>query len=249
MRLVRILHEGAVRCGVAEDDEVRLLTGDFFESWQFQESIPFERSRLLAPVAPSKVVCVGINYLKHGHEMGHATPEEPVIFMKPPTSVIGPGAAIHVPPGFDSADYEAELAVVIGRRTHRVTAEVAGGHILGYTCGNDVTNRVVQRKDGQWTRAKGYDTFCPLGPWIVPEIDAAGVGIECYLNGQLRQSANTREMTFGPLEIVSFVSGVMTLLPGDVILTGTPAGIGPMRRGDTVEVRIEGIGSLVNGVV
>lgn len=249
MHLVRMLHEGAVRHGFANEDSVKLIAGDPFSSWELDDAMPFERSRLLAPVAPSKVVCVGINYREHGAEMGHELPDEPVIFLKPPTAVIGPGMDIRIPAGFETVDYEAELAVIIGRRTHAVTPEIARGHILGYTCANDVTNRIVQRKDGQWTRAKGYDTFCPLGPWIEAEVDPVGLRIESYVNGELKQSANTSDMIFKPFELVSFISHVMTLLPGDVVLTGTPAGIGPMRSGDTVEVRIESVGSLVNTVV
>ena len=249
MHLVRMLHEGAVRHGFASEDSVKLLAGDPFSSWELDDVMPFEHSRLLAPVAPSKVVCVGVNYREHCAEMGHELPDEPVIFLKPPTSVIGPGMDIRIPAGFECVDYEAELGVIIGRRTHAITPEMARDHILGYTCGNDVTNRIVQRKDGQWTRAKGYDTFCPLGPWIEAEIDPMGLRIESYVNGELRQSASTSDMIFNPFELVSFISRVMTLLPGDVVLTGTPAGIGPMKHGDTVEVRIENVGSLVNTVV
>jgi len=227
---------------------VRLIEGDLFGAWEPGETV-VRAPRLLAPVAPSKVVCVGINYLLHGREMGHEMPEEPVIFLKPPSAVIGPDDAIRVPDGFDTVDHEAELAVLIGRRTRSVTSGAASDHILGYTCANDVTNRVVQRKDGQWTRGKGYDTFCPLGPCIVVGVDPTALDIACLVNGEVRQSANTREMIFGPLELVSFISRVMTLEPGDVVLTGTAAGVGPMKRGDMVEVRIEGIGSLVNALV
>src|SRR5574340_1224357 len=181
--------------------------------------------------------------------MGHDLPEEPVIFLKPPTAVIGHGGEIRIPSGLGSVDHEAELAVVMGRRTHNVSPTEAPAHILGYTCANDVTSRVLQKRDGQWARAKGFDTFCPLGPWVETDVDPLGVKVESYVNGELRQSAPSSDMIFNPFELVSFISGVMTLLPGDVVLTGTPPGIGPVVPGDVVEVRIEGIGSLLNRVV
>ncbi len=249
MRIVRVHYDGDVRYGLADDSMVTLISDEPFAAWEADGMVALPQAQLLSPCVPTKVVCVGINYREHAREMGHALPEEPVIFMKPPTAVIGSGAEIHVPAGQSSVDYEAELAVIVGRRTHRVSAEDAPAHILGYTCANDVTDRVYQKRDGQWTRAKGFDTFCPLGPWIETDVDPRDLAIESYVNGELRQSARTSDMIFDPFALVSFISTVMTLLPGDVVLTGTPSGIGPMVSGDTVEVRIEGIGSLINHVV
>jgi 2-keto-4-pentenoate hydratase/2-oxohepta-3-ene-1,7-dioic acid hydratase in catechol pathway len=249
VRIVRIFQDEDVRYGLADESSVTLISDEPFAAWEAEGVVPLPNAQLLAPVVPTKVVCVGINYRGHAKEMGHAIPDEPVIFLKPPTAVVGQGAEIHVPPGLDAVDYEAELGIVIGRRTHRVSPEQAAAHVLGYVCANDVTSRELQRKDGQWTRAKGFDTFCPLGPWVETDVDPDDLAIECLLNGEVRQSARTSDMIFGPFELVSFISGVMTLLPGDVVLTGTPGGIGPMVRGDTVEVRIEGIGGLVNKVV
>jgi 2-keto-4-pentenoate hydratase/2-oxohepta-3-ene-1,7-dioic acid hydratase in catechol pathway len=205
-------------------------------------------AEFLAPVVPTKVVCAGLNYRTHIKEMGHELPDEPVIFLKPSTSVVGPGATIELPPKVGRVDYEAELAVVIGRRTHRASPELARANILGYTCGNDVTARDLQKTDGQWTRAKGFDTFCPIGPWVETDVDPADLQLECYVNGTRRQSARTSDMVFDVYDLVSFASQIMTLVPGDVVLTGTPGGIGPLAAGDTVEVRIEYVGSLTNVV-
>ncbi|MCX7848101.1 MAG: fumarylacetoacetate hydrolase family protein [bacterium] len=205
---------------------------------------------LLAPCEPHKIICVGVNYHDHAQELGHSIPASPLLFLKPPTSVIGPGEAIVYPPYWTQrVDYEAELAVVIGWRARRVKPEAAGEVIFGYTCLNDVTARDVQRQDGQWTRAKSFDTFCPLGPVIARGVDPSALRIECRLNGQVRQSSSTARMIFGVRELVSFASHVMTLEPGDVLATGTPAGVGPMQPGDVVEVEIEGIGCLRNSVV
>lgn len=248
MRVVRIFHEEDVRYGLADDSMVTLISDEPFAAWEPEGVIPLPHAQLLAPAVPTKVVCAGINYRAHAKEMGHQLPEDPVIFLKPPTSVIGHGAEIRIPDGFDTVDYEGELAVVLGRRTHNISAEEAPAHILGYSCANDVTNRVLQKKDGQWTRAKGFDTFCPLGPWVETDVDPRDLQIETFVNGELRQSSRTSEMIFNPFQIVSFISHVMTLLPGDVVLTGTPMGVGPVASGDAVEVRIEGIGSLVNRV-
>jgi 2-keto-4-pentenoate hydratase/2-oxohepta-3-ene-1,7-dioic acid hydratase in catechol pathway len=207
-----------------------------------------ETAELLSPVVPTKIVCVGINYTGHAAEMGHDLPHEPVIFLKPPTSVNHPNHSIDVPGGVGRVDYEAELAAVIGRRTHMASADEARQNVLGFTCANDVTARDVQRQDGQWTRAKGFDGFCPLGPWVETDIDPGALDIEARVNGQVRQQANTSQMIRDPFEIVSFASSVMTLVPGDVVLTGTPSGIGALETGDIVEVWIEGIGTLSNTV-
>jgi 2-keto-4-pentenoate hydratase/2-oxohepta-3-ene-1,7-dioic acid hydratase in catechol pathway len=249
MRVVRIFQDEDVRYGLADESTITLISDEPFAAWEAEGVVPLPAAQLLAPVIPTKIVCCGINYRGHAKEMGHDLPEEPVIFLKPPTSVIGHGAEIRIPDGMDTVDYEAELGIVIGRRTHKVSAEDAQSHILGYLCGNDVTSRPLQKKDGQWTRAKGFDTFCPLGPWVETDVDPTDLAVEAYVNGERRQSGRTSDMIFGPYELVSFVSRVMTLLPGDVVLTGTPQGIGPMVRGDVVEIRIEGIGSLINRVV
>ncbi|MDP2299089.1 MAG: fumarylacetoacetate hydrolase family protein [Coriobacteriia bacterium] len=249
MRVVRVFQDEDVRYGLADESSVTLISDEPFAAWEPEGVVSLPHAQLLAPVVPTKVVCAGINYREHAREMGHAIPDEPVIFLKPPTSVIGHGAEIRIPPGLESVDYEAELAVVLGRRTHRASPAEVSAHVLGYLCANDVTSRVLQRKDGQWTRAKGFDTFCPLGPWVETDIDPRDVRIQSLVNGEIRQDARTSDMIFDPFELVSFVSHVMTLLPGDVVLTGTPAGIGAVVAGDVVEVRIEGIGSLINRVV
>ena len=249
MRVVRVFQDEDVRYGLADESAVTLISDEPFAAWEPEGVVALPQAQLLAPVVPTKIVCAGINYRAHAAEMGHAIPDEPVIFLKPPTSVIGHGAEIRVPRGLGTVDHEAELAVVLGRRTHKVSPEDAQGHILGYLCANDVTSRALQKKDGQWTRAKGFDTFCPLGPWVETDFDPSDAVIECYVNGQLKQHSRTSDMIFDPLRLVSFVSHVMTLLPGDVVLTGTPSGVGPLVPGDVVEVRIDGIGSLINRVV
>ncbi|MBS3956085.1 MAG: fumarylacetoacetate hydrolase family protein [Clostridiales bacterium] len=249
MRVVRLLADGDCRWGLADNTTVTLISDEPFARWEREASIALASAELIAPVAPTKVVCVGVNYRAHAEELGHVVPDEPVLFLKPPTAVSGPGCAIRIPPGVGRVDYEAELGVVIGRRTRHATLEDAAANILGYVCANDVTARDLQRTDGQWTRAKSFDGFCPLGPWIETDADPADLLVESYVNGERRQSSRTSDMIFSVHEIVSFVSGVMTLVPGDVILTGTPAGVGPLASGDTVEVRIEGVGSLVNPVV
>lgn len=205
---------------------------------------------LLAPCQPTKIVAVGQNYAAHAAEVGGSVPAEPLLFLKPPSAVIGPNMAIAYPHHLSrQVDYEAELAVVLGRQAYRVRPEEAAQYILGYTCANDVTARDLQKRDGQWTRSKSFDTFCPLGPWIVAGLDASDLAIRCRVNGQLRQDGRTADMVFGVHELVAFVSAVMTLLPGDVILTGTPSGIGPLEPGDRVAVEIEGIGTLENHVL
>jgi len=249
VKLVRFRHGSRIATGAVEGEFVRPLQGTFFENpVPTGEEVPVTDLRLLAPVLPSKVVCVGRNYVEHAIEMDSDVPEEPLLFLKPSTTVIGPGDYIPYPSASSQVDHEGELAVVIGRLARRVPAEEAGKFILGFTCGNDVTARDLQRKDGQWTRGKGFDGFCPLGPWIETELDPGDLAIECRVNGERRQWARTSQLTFGSAELVEYVSAVMTLLPGDVIMTGTPAGVGPMRVGDTVEVEIEGIGVLANEV-
>lgn len=247
MRVVRLLFDGDCRYGLTDGTSVTLLSDEPFAAWESEGVLPLSEAHLLCPVTPTKVVCVGLNYRNHIAELGHDVPAEPVIFLKPSTAVIGPEQPIVLPPGVGRVDHEAELGVVIGRRTHRVSPEGARESVLGFTCANDVTAREIQAIDGQWTRAKGFDTFCPIGPWVAG-VDPADLLVECLVNGEVRQQARTSDMLFDAFELVSFASHVMTLVPGDVILTGTPGGIGELHGGDTVEVRIEGIGSLVNPV-
>jgi len=213
------------------------------------ETISFKEVKFLSPTRPSKIVGVGLNYRAHAEEMGKPLPEEPLIFLKPSTAVISNKMKIVLPRESERVDYEGELAVVIGRRCRKVSPEEAADYILGYSCFNDVTARDLQRKDVQYTRAKSFDTFAPYGPWINTEIDPVGLKIETRVNGEVKQRGNTEDMIFSPFELVSFISRIMTLLPGDVITTGTPPGVGPLNPGDRVEVEIEGIGILINYVV
>ncbi|NLU81580.1 fumarylacetoacetate hydrolase family protein [Rhodococcus sp. HNM0569] len=212
-------------------------------------SWPLADVRLLAPILATKVVAVGKNYAAHAEEMGGAAPEDPVIFLKPSTSIVGPGAPIVLPPSSERVDYEGELAVVIGRPCKDVPAAKALDVVLGYTVANDVTARDQQKSDGQWTRGKGYDTFCPLGPWIETSLDASDLDVKTELDGVVKQSSNTGLLLHDVPKIVEWVSAVMTLLPGDVILTGTPEGVGPMTDGQSVSVSVSGIGTLMNPVV
>ena len=208
-------------------------------------------AKLLAPVEPSKIVCVGLNYHAHVQASFSAenAPEYPLVFLKPPSAIIGPDDGIVHPPQSERVDYEAELGVVIGKKATKVTLEDAEKYIFGYTCVNDVTARDLQKKDGQWSRAKGFDTFCPVGPWIVTELNFRDVLVEGIHNGEIKQSGRTSQMIFDIPFLVSYISSVMTLYPGDLISTGTPSGIAPMKPGDSIEVRVEGIGSLINKMV
>ncbi|MEX0833349.1 MAG: fumarylacetoacetate hydrolase family protein [Actinomycetota bacterium] len=250
MRLVRFRFGDRIATGVAADDQIRVLGGTFFENpVPTGEEVPIADVRLLAPVLPSKIVGIGLNYHAHAEEFGQPIPEEPLLFLKPATSVIGPGDPIPLHPLSERVDYEGELAVVIGRLARRLDEESAAKAILGYTCGNDVTLRDLQSKDDQWTRAKAFDGSNPLGPWIETDLDPANLALETRVNGEVRQSSRTSDLAVGPAELISFISMYMTLLPGDVIMTGTPAGIGPLHRDDLVEVEIEGIGVLENHAV
>jgi len=206
--------------------------------------------KLLAPTSPSKIVCIGLNYVQHAAELKMSLPEEPIIFLKPPTAAIGPGAEIVFPPSSQQVDYEGELAVVMRDQCKNVPASEAEKHILGYTCFNDVTARDLQRRDGQWTRAKSFDTFAPFGPWIVgiDDVDSADLDIQTRVDGEVKQSSNTSDLIFDVPRLVEFISHIMTLEAGDVIATGTPPGVGPLGKGDVVEVEIEGIGVLKNSV-
>ena len=207
------------------------------------------RVRVLAPVEPTKIVAVGLNYRAHAAELAMDVKREPILFLKPPSSVIGPGAAIVLPPRSRHVDYEAELAVVVGRRCKDVSPEAAAGFVAGYACGNDVTARDLQELDGQWSRAKSFDTFCPLGPWVVPQPPPASARVSTQVDGTEVQAGILGDMIVSPLELLAFVSSVMTLEPGDVILTGTPVGVGPLAAGQTVVVAVKGAGSLSNPVI
>lgn len=247
MRIIRVRYQGrAFYAAITSPETVRCLNREP----DIPDEIPFSALELLPLVRPSKVVCVGLNYHDHARELDLPVPDEPVLFFKPPTSVIGAGDPIVLPSCSARVDYEAELALVIGKTARFVTESQAPAHIFGYTCANDVTARDLQQKDGQWCRAKGFDTFCPIGPWIETDAgDLGALGLRAKVNGELRQEGTTADMIFPPMRLVSFLSRVMTLLPGDVVLTGTPAGIGPMKAGDEVTIEIDGVGFLQNPVV
>ena len=250
MRIARFSVEGDVAFGVVEGEEVAALVSHPFGPLSFTgDRYPLTAVRLLAPIIPSKVVAIGKNYADHAREMGSEPPASPVMFMKPSTAVVGPGDAVARPPSVQRLDFEGELAVVIGRLARDVPRSVALEAVLGYTCANDVTARDQQQSDGQWTRAKGYDSFCPLGPWIETELDPSATRVTTTLNGETKQDAKTDLLLHDVPALVEYVTNVMTLLPGDVILTGTPAGVGPMDVGDEVAVSVEGIGTLTNRVV
>ncbi|HET6748016.1 MAG TPA: fumarylacetoacetate hydrolase family protein [Actinomycetes bacterium] len=250
MRIVRYRHQGEVGFGIMEDETVAAIAPHPFGAFEYTgERFPVEQARLLAPVLPSKVVAVGRNYADHAREMGGEVPADPVVFLKPSTSVVGPDDAIVRPGWAGRVDYEGELAVVIGRLVRRLDQGNAIQAVLGFSCANDVTARDLQKVDGQWARAKGFDTFCPLGPWIETDLDSSDLAVRTLVNGQPRQQARTSQLEHGVASLLAFVSRVMTLLPGDVLLTGTPAGVGPLEPGDRVEVEVEGIGVLANEVV
>jgi 2-keto-4-pentenoate hydratase/2-oxohepta-3-ene-1,7-dioic acid hydratase in catechol pathway len=251
MRLLRFRHGDRISTGAIQpgSDTVQVIAGTFFEDpLPTGEEVSIDDVMLLAPVLPSKLVCVGKNYAAHAAEFGMAVPEEPLLFLKPSTAVIGPGDPIRLLPINDRTDYEGEMAVVMGRLAKNVRAEDASRFILGFTCANDVTLRDLQRTDDQWTKAKGFDGSCPLGPWIETSVDPTDVFVETRLNGDVVQRASTSEMVFGVGELIEYITTFMTLLPGDVLLTGTPEGVGPVRSGDVVEVEVEGVGTLRNGV-
>jgi 2-keto-4-pentenoate hydratase/2-oxohepta-3-ene-1,7-dioic acid hydratase in catechol pathway len=255
MRIIRFRAGGKTKYGVVEGRNIRSLKISPFARQRLAAGFTYDGQtytddevRPLAPCKPSKIVCLGLNYYSHAEETKLEIPKVPLIFIKPSTSVIGPGDKIILPPSFKRVDYEGELGVVIGRKARDVEKDRVHEYILGYTCVNDVSDRYAQKEDGQWTRAKSRDTFCPLGPCIQTEIVPDNLKIETRLNGELRQSGCTRDLIFGVQQCVSFISSIMLLLPGDVIATGTPSGIGPLSPGDVVEVKIEGIGSLINPV-
>ena len=234
---------------ITEGDVIQVLAGTFFEDpLPTGEVVGLADVQLLAPVLPSKLVCVGKNYEAHAAEFGGEVPEEPLLFLKPSTAVIGPNDPIRLLPISKRIDYEGELAVVMGRLGRDIRAEDASRYILGFTCANDVTLRSLQRSDDQWTRAKGFDGSAPLGPWVHTDLDPGGIHVETRLNGDVVQRASTDDMVFGIAELLEYITTFMTLLPGDVVLTGTPEGVGPITDGDVVEVEIEGVGTLANPV-
>jgi 2-keto-4-pentenoate hydratase/2-oxohepta-3-ene-1,7-dioic acid hydratase in catechol pathway len=251
MRLLRFRHGDRIATGVADthDDTVRVLAGTFFEDpLPTGAELALDDVYLLAPILPSKLVCVGKNYSAHAAEFGMTVPDEPLLFLKPSTAVLGPNDPITLLPISRRIDYEGELAVVIGRLAKDIRAEDAYRVILGYTCANDVTLRDLQRSDDQWTRAKGFDGSAPLGPWIETDVDPNDVMVETRLNGDVRQHASTVEMVYGVATLIEYITSFMTLLPGDVILTGTPEGVGKLVTGDVVEVEVEGVGTLASTV-
>jgi len=250
MRLVRyqLKNEPACYDWILED-KVGPIQGSIYGEYRRMEAkIQLSNVHLLAPAQPSKIICIGRNYAEHAKEQNAEVLNVPLLFLKPPSAILDPGDPILLPRQSKQVEHEAELVAVIGKRGRAVTAEQASEYILGYTIGNDVTARDLQRADGQWTRGKGFDTFCPFGPWIDTEFDASDALITCKVNGQPRQMASTRDLVFNVTTLVAFISSVMTLEPGDLIFTGTPAGVGPLEAGDTVEVEIEGLGRLSNPV-
>jgi 2-keto-4-pentenoate hydratase/2-oxohepta-3-ene-1,7-dioic acid hydratase in catechol pathway len=249
VKVFRVEHEGSARYAVETGGTYHLLEGDVFAGPPYKTGAEVRPSRFLAPVSPSKIVAIGLNYKDHAAEMKKALPAEPLMFMKPSTAVTNPGDPIRLPPGAGRVDHEAELGVVIGRRAYRIPAAEASKYVLGLTCINDVTARELQAKDVQYTRAKGFDTFAPLGPCISVGLSPDALDIEGWVNGDRRQCSNTRQLIFSVSEIVAFASAVMTLLPGDVIATGTPSGVGPLKAGDRVTVKVAGIGELSNSVI
>ena len=249
MKIARFSNGGDPRFGIVDGDEIVVLTGDpMFSGFDTtEERIPLAEVRLLAPVIPrSKVVCIGLNYAEHKADMGDVGPATPLMFLKPNTAVVGPGDAIQLPPNVGKIVHEGELVIVIGKIAKQVKAENAADYIFGYTVGNDVSARDLMVSDGQWARAKGYDTFAPIGPVIETELDPGNVEITTFVDGEQRRHGNTSQMLHSVAEIVAFASDVWTLLPGDIIMTGTPGGLGGFVAGQTVDITIEGIGTLSN---
>ncbi len=251
MKLAKTLYENKTRWALLEGDTASFLIGDPYESIEKSgESAPIADCKLLAPCDASKVVAIGKNYYDHAIEFGEEVPETPTIFIKPNTSIIADGEPVVYPPISKRVDFECELALVIKKRASHVKAADAKDYILGYTCLNDVTARDIQKSDAQWARGKGFDTFCPIGPILTDEIDPyAGIRVQTILNGEVKQDGNTKNMMWSIYELVEFITECMTLLPGDVVTTGTPVNVGPMLPGDTVTVRVEGIGDLVNPII
>ena len=250
MKIYRYVHNGLPAVGIAADDHLIRHSGPtpLHLGSPTDDRTLIAAATLLPPVLPSKIVCVGRNYAEHAKELGNEAPPEPIIFLKPPSALLPPNGTIIRPPQSQRVDHEGELAIVIGAEARNVARERWRDYVFGFTCANDVTARDLQKKDIQFTRGKGFDTFCPLGPCIETELDPSGLAIATRVNGAVRQNGNTAQMIFDCGYLIEFVASVMTLLPGDVILTGTPAGVGPLAAGDVVEVEVEGIGVLRNAV-
>jgi len=255
MRLIRYKIKGEAPLngwlyGDPPEGLIAPVEGSLYKEFRrLEANIPEESVRLLAPVQPSKIICVGRNYAAHAKEHQAEVPEIPLLFMKPPSAIIGPDDPIILPPQSKQVEHEAELVVVIGKRGRWISPEESTKYILGYTIGNDLTARDLQRRDGQWTRSKGFDTFCPVGPWIETEFDPADSLITCHVNGEMRQMASTRDMVFSVRQLIAFISSIMTLEPGDLIFTGTPSGVSPLFQGDEINITIEGLGLLSNHVI
>jgi 2-keto-4-pentenoate hydratase/2-oxohepta-3-ene-1,7-dioic acid hydratase in catechol pathway len=250
MRLCRVLVEGIAHYGVIAGERIELVAGDPFRGPSSSGVVvPLEGARLLPPSVPSKILAVGQNYRAHAAEMGHGVPDEPLLFLKAPSALLAPGDPIVRPGGYERVDYEGELALVIGRRARHVRTADALDYVLGYTILNDVTVRDLQKKDGQYTRAKGFDTFAPCGPWLETDLDPTRLRLVTRLNGVVKQDSRTDDLIFSVAELLAFASRVMTLEPGDLFSTGTPQGVGQLWPGDVVEVEIDGIGPLRNPVV
>jgi 2-keto-4-pentenoate hydratase/2-oxohepta-3-ene-1,7-dioic acid hydratase in catechol pathway len=248
-RFYRIVHEGRPTHAVAEDSEWHLVEGDIFGEWTAGAAIAAAGHDVIAPVMPSKIVAIGLNYKDHAAEQNKPLPAEPLMFLKPSTAVVGPNDPIVLPEGAGRIDHEAEVGVVIGSRAWNVPEAEALRYVFGITCVNDVTARELQRKDVQYTRAKGFDTFAPIGPCIATGMDLrAPIGVEAWVNGERRQASTTAELIFDIARLIAHISAVMTLLPGDIVSTGTPAGVGPLRAGDRVTIKVEGVGELSNPV-
>jgi 2-keto-4-pentenoate hydratase/2-oxohepta-3-ene-1,7-dioic acid hydratase in catechol pathway len=250
MRFVRYqTPKSAPGFGWILEDKVGPVEGNpLVEFRRLEANLPLDSVQLLPPIVPSKIICVGRNYAAHAKEHGADIPEIPLIFLKPPSSIIGHGDTILLPPQSQQVEHEAELVVVIGKRGRWITLNEARSFIFGYTVGNDVTARDLQRRDGQWTRAKGFDTFGSFGPWIETDFDPSDALVTCHVNGEMRQMASTQDMVFDVSQLITFVSSVMTLEPGDLLFTGTPAGVGPLLPGDVVDVKIDRLGTLHNPV-
>ncbi|MGE4299773.1 MAG: fumarylacetoacetate hydrolase family protein [Desulfovibrionaceae bacterium] len=245
MRVLRVRYQEQVFYASLVGEELHCLNREL----GLKSPLSLNEVGVLPPVAPTKVICLGVNYAKHGAEMGHALPEEPLLFLKPPSAIITSGQTIIRPSQSQRVDYEGELAIVVGRQCRNITPEEAAECVFGYTCANDVTARDLQKKDVQFTRGKGFDTFLPIGPWIETDVpDPTNLGIRTLVNGEIRQQDNTSQMLNKPYETLSFISRIMTLMPGDVVLTGTPEGVGPLVAGDEVRIEIDGVGILINPV-